>query len=178
MVASRDRGSRFPSSRSSTRRCQGIAVEDGETFYERISGRIAIESLEPGDLVLAPERWPRFQLAIGRAVNVAVAAAALLLLAPVFALVACAIVIDSDRPCSSCSNERLKGRPFRLLKFAPCVPRRVGPPEWVAHEQRHRITRGPMAAQVRLDELPQLINILRGEMNFVGPRPHPRRTSS
>jgi lipopolysaccharide/colanic/teichoic acid biosynthesis glycosyltransferase len=65
------------------------------------------------------------------------------------------------------------GRPFNLLKFRTMHPCEERPSEWV-RDNSDRITRvGGTLRRFRLDELPQLVNVLRGEMNLVGPRPHP-----
>jgi lipopolysaccharide/colanic/teichoic acid biosynthesis glycosyltransferase len=103
----------------------------------------------------------------------AVAQIALVLLAPLLAAIAIAIKLDSRGPVLF-RHQRvgLRGRPFTLLKFRTMqdTPRRS---EWEG-DNRDRITRvGTWLRRFRLDELPQFVNILRGEMNLVGPRPHP-----
>ena len=154
---------------------QGICVESGERFYERISGKIAIESIDPGALVLDPKlRWPRAQGPLSRALSIAFAGGALFLVAPVLVIVAVAILIDSGAPVLF-MQERvgLEGRPFRLLKFRTMRPASRRSSEWVG-DNEDRITRvGRWLRRFRLDELPQLVNILRGDMKLVGPRPHP-----
>jgi lipopolysaccharide/colanic/teichoic acid biosynthesis glycosyltransferase len=67
----------------------------------------------------------------------------------------------------------LHGRPFDLLKFRTMQPAAEQRSEWEA-DNRDRVTRvGKWLRALRLDELPQFVNVVRGEMNLVGPRPHP-----
>jgi lipopolysaccharide/colanic/teichoic acid biosynthesis glycosyltransferase len=124
-----------------------------------------------------------------RAVNVAVAAVGLLLVTPVMALIALAIRLTSpgpifyrqtriglDRRHGLGGNYRrrvdLGGKPFTILKFRTMRTDRGGAPEVWASADDPRVTPlGRVLRKYRLDELPQLLNVLRGEMNVVGPRP-------
>jgi lipopolysaccharide/colanic/teichoic acid biosynthesis glycosyltransferase len=97
----------------------------------------------------------------------------LAVLAPLLAVIALAIKLDSDGPVLFV-QERIGrgGRPFDLLKFRTMHPGEQRS-EWV-QDNFDRITRvGKWLRHFRLDELPQLVNIMCGEMNLVGPRPHP-----
>ena len=156
-------------------RMRGVIVESAEEFYERLAGKLAIESFTPGGFLFTPVfRMSRLHLALGRALSVAAAAAALVVLAPVLAAVAVAIKLDSRGPVFFIQDRvGLNGRTFRLIKFRTMHGSRAGTSEWV-RDNGHRITRvGKWLRRFRLDELPQCINVLRGEMNLVGPRPHP-----
>ncbi|MBI4485111.1 MAG: sugar transferase, partial [Acidobacteria bacterium] len=156
-------------------RVRGIVVEDAPEFYERLTGKLAIEALTPGSLIHAkgfrnhgaPEE-------VARVVSVAVAVVGLIVLAPLLAAIALAIKLDSRGPVMFVQDRSGKnGRPFPLLKFRTMHPSDEHRSEWV-QDNSDRITRlGKWLRRFRLDELPQLVNILRGEMNLVGPRPHP-----
>ena len=111
---------------------------------------------------------------MARVVSVALALIGLVLLSPLLAAIALAIRLDSDGPVLFI-QERIgrDGQPFDLLKFRTMHPQQERRSEWV-QDNCDRITRiGGWLRRFRLDELPQLVNIVRGEMNFVGPRPHP-----
>ena len=156
-------------------RVKGILVEDAAEFYERLTGKIAIEDLRPSALILgrgfgnsrATER-------LARIVSMLAAAVALALAAPLLAAVALAIRLDSRGPVFFVQQRAGRdGRPFGLIKFRTMHPCTEARSEWVA-DNADRITRvGRWLRRFRLDELPQLVNVLRGEMNLVGPRPHP-----
>lgn len=125
-----------------------------------------------------------------RVLNVAVAALGLIIAAPVMLLIAAAIKLTSRGPvffrqqrvgldirAAAGGNFRRKvdlgGRPFTIIKFRTMRSARPGESVQVwASADDPRITRvGAFLRRTRLDELPQLINVLRGEMNIVGPRP-------
>jgi lipopolysaccharide/colanic/teichoic acid biosynthesis glycosyltransferase len=111
---------------------------------------------------------------IKRAFDVVLSAAGLIVSAPLWLIIAVAIKIE-DRGPIFFPQERvgLGGRPFKALKFRSMVPnsdRRFGPVQ--AREHDPRITRiGMLLRATAMDELPQLWNILIGDMSFVGPRP-------
>lgn len=153
----------------------GIEVEDGVDVYERLTGKIAIEALTPTSVIFCKDFRPRRRdLALARGLSQPLMAAVLVALVPVFALVAVAIKLDSPGPVFFV-QERVGryGRRFQFIKFRTMRPARGVTSEW-ERDNGDRLTRvGGWLRRFRLDELPQLINILKGDMNLVGPRPHP-----
>jgi exopolysaccharide biosynthesis polyprenyl glycosylphosphotransferase len=175
VLALSDRRGHLPLKALLESRVRGIVVEDALDLYERLTGKMAIEALTPGSLILSKGfRNQGTPEAVARAVSVAVAVAGLTLLAPLLALIAVAIKLDSKGPVLFVQARAGRdGRPFDLLKFRTMHPAQERRSEWVK-DNSDRITRiGRQLRRYRLDELPQLVNILRGEMNLVGPRPHP-----
>jgi exopolysaccharide biosynthesis polyprenyl glycosylphosphotransferase len=175
IVAAADRRDRLPMQSLLEWRVKGILVEDASEFYERLTGKIAIEALRPSVLIMAKGfRNHGSAESVARVVSMIFAATALVLVAPLLALLALAIKVDSRGPVFFIQERAGRdGRPFGLIKFRtmhPCADVRS---EWVV-DNMDRITRiGRWLRRFRLDELPQFVNVLRGEMNFVGPRPHP-----
>ena len=154
---------------------RGIEVEPVEAYCERLTGRLAIETLQPADLLFGTSLFKtRRQNAMARALSLTLAVLALPVLLPLFALVALWIKLDSRGPVFFVQRRiGAHGRSFPLLKFRTMHTLRDTTSEWVA-DNEHRITRaGRVLRRFRIDELPQVLNVLRGEMNLVGPRPHP-----
>jgi exopolysaccharide biosynthesis polyprenyl glycosylphosphotransferase len=175
VVALQDRRGHLPLEPLLETRVRGVVVEDALEFYERATGTMAIEAITPGALILAKGfRNHGAPETIARIVSVAVAIVGLIVLAPVFVLIALIVKLDSRGPILFTQPRVGKsGKPFNLLKFRTMHPADVHPSEWV-QDNRDRITRvGRWLRRFRLDELPQLVNMLRGDMNLVGPRPHP-----
>ena len=156
-------------------RLRGVMIEDGAAFYERLTGKIAIEALTPSSLIFSQDfRMPRLALWLGRALSLGVALVGLVVLAPVIGAIAIAIRLDSPGPVLFV-QERVgrAGRRFLLLKFRTMFVTDAAHSEW-ARDNADRITRvGLWLRRFRLDELPQFVNVLRGDMDLVGPRPHP-----
>ena len=152
----------------------GVRVEDAHTFYERITGRIILERLSPSWLILSEGfRKSALLVVAKRAIDVLLSLVALLLCLPLFAIVAVAIALESGFPVLY-RQERtgLRDRTFHMLKFRSMYnDAEKSGPQWAATGD-NRITRvGKWIRNFRVDELPQVINVLRGQMSLVGPRP-------
>lgn len=153
----------------------GFMVEDGLLAYEQFTGKVAIETLTPSHLVFSPGfRKTPLQLAIRRAESLVAALLGLVLTAPVMALIAVAIKLDSKGPVVFVQERAgRRGRPFRLFKFRTMREASVEYQDSVwDRDDSSRITRvGRWIRPLHLDELPQFWNILKGDMDLVGPRP-------
>ena len=175
IVALDERRGRLPVGPLLEARARGVLIEDGVEAYERLTGKIAIESLSPSALIFSRGfRRLRLHRAMARALSLAVAGLGMIVAAPLMALIAALVALESGGGVLFAQDRAgLDGRPFRLLKFRTMRPADRPHSEW-AGDNGHRITRtGRWLRRFRLDELPQLVNILRGDMNLVGPRPHP-----
>jgi exopolysaccharide biosynthesis polyprenyl glycosylphosphotransferase len=153
----------------------GTSVEDAVDVYERLTGRLPVEHLPPSSIIFSTKfRASSWYCLAGRWVGGIAAALALCVLAPLLAVIAAAIVFDSPGPIFFVQERAgAFGRPFKLIKFRTMSPRQDRTSEWVA-DNEDRITRvGRWLRRLRADELPQLINVLKGEMSLIGPRPHP-----
>jgi putative polysaccharide export protein (PEP-CTERM system associated) len=155
---------------------RGVIVEDVADCYERLTGKLALESLKPMDVIFSSRFCPpAAQQVMARLLSVLVAAGALLALSPVLLLVAALIKLDDVRGPVFFRQRRvgLHGRPFTLVKFRTMRHDSARRSEWEG-DNRDAITRvGKWLRAFRIDEIPQCFNILAGDMNLVGPRPHP-----
>ena len=154
---------------------QHVTVETGVAAYERLTGKLAIESLKPSNVLFTAEFSPSKQaIRFARAFSLVTACAGALLCLPLMALVALAVRLDSPGPVLFVQERvGLGGKRFKLLKFRTMHGTADVHTEW-ARDNKSRITRsGKWLRKFRLDELPQFMNVLRGDMNIIGPRPHP-----
>ncbi len=156
-------------------RLAGIRVEEREAIYERIHGKLCLEGLRPSYLIFSPGfHSTRLQAGLKRLMDVVLSLLGLVLTAPLSVLIAVAIKLDSPGPVLY-RQRRIgrDGREFVLLKFRTMrhdAEKATGP-VW-ARRGDDRVTRiGRILRRTRLDEIPQMWNILVGEMSFVGPRP-------
>ncbi|HEV2424411.1 MAG TPA: sugar transferase [Terriglobia bacterium] len=153
----------------------GTIIQDGSEVYEALTGKVALDSLRLSWLLLSPRfQVSQLTLAYKRVSSIVLATTGLILTLPVMILTAVAIVLDSGRPVLF-RQERVgqNGKKFKLNKFRTM---RVGADKdgqfKPAEANDPRITRvGKWLRRTRLDELPQLFNIIVGDMYFVGPRP-------
>ncbi|HEX7036352.1 MAG TPA: TIGR03013 family XrtA/PEP-CTERM system glycosyltransferase [Pseudomonadales bacterium] len=158
-------------------RLQGIEVCDVQQFIEREAGKLDVDLLQPSWMVFSDgfvgNGW---RTVTKRTFDVLASGVLLLLVWPVMLLVALAIWIEGrlkDPILYVQERVGLDGRSFNVLKFRSMVPNAESAGEAVwAQQNDPRVTRvGAFIRKTRLDELPQLFNVLRGDMSFVGPRP-------
>lgn len=155
---------------------QGVRIVPMSKLFEEITGRIPVEHIGERWLVSLPIDWDSrgLYLIVKRAMDIVIAGIGLLFLLPFFPLLVLAIELDSPGPIFY-RAERLGqgGKPFTVVKFRTMVLNadRIGDPTFTARNDR-RITRvGRILRTTHIDELPQLINVIAGEMSLVGPRP-------
>ncbi len=175
VVSLADARGKLPMDKLLEMRLDGVAFDHLASVYEEYTGKIAVENLRPSWLIFAPGfRKGRLPLAAKRAVDVVASGLGLIIAAPLMLAIAAAIKVTSPGPVFY--HQRRVGRQgliFVLHKFRSMTPNaeeKTGP-IWTT-EGDARITRvGSLLRKTRLDELPQLWNVFRGEMSLVGPRP-------
>jgi sugar transferase (PEP-CTERM system associated) len=176
IVALEDRRRKMPVGALLQARMRGVRVEEGPEFYERLTGKIPVANLRPSWLVFSPGfRKPRVLKSLKASAEFMAAVVMLALAAPALVVIALLIRLESAGPVLY-RQDRVGelGRTFRLFKFRTMMvdAEAASGPVWAAEENDPRITRlGRWLRKLRLDELPQLFNVVRGEMSFVGPRP-------
>jgi sugar transferase (PEP-CTERM system associated) len=159
-------------------RLSGLEIEDATSFFERASGKLAVETMLPSWLIFSDGfRASPLRRAGKRIADIGVSLVLLILAAPIMIVTALLIMAESGGPVLY--RQRRMGRggiDFDMLKFRSMVQdaEKKSGPTWAGHDDP-RVTRvGKILRKLRLDELPQLINVLRGQMSFVGPRPERR----
>ncbi len=175
VVSLAERRGAFPVQAILDCKLRGIRIEDWPAFYEKLTGKIFVQNLRPSWLVFS-EGFTRTRVTrlIKQVVDLGLSILFLGLGWPIFLLVAIAIKLDSRGPVLI-RQERVgeRGRIFTLLKFRTMVEgaEALTGPVWATTEDP-RITRvGRWLRKTRLDEFPQILNVLKGEMSFIGPRP-------
>jgi sugar transferase (PEP-CTERM system associated) len=174
IVSLTDRRGSLPIAELLEAKLAGVRVEDAAATYERITGKLLTDGLKPSGLIFSDgfrASW-RTRL-VKRGFDIALAATGVLIASPLMLLTALAVRLDSPGPFLY-RQERVgeNGRVFTLFKFRSMrLDAESGTPIW-ARANDERVTRvGRFIRLSRLDELPQLWNVLRGDMSFVGPRP-------
>lgn len=152
----------------------GTEVVDMPGFYEFLAGRLPIDHLSDVWLLFnGLNKNKLYCRHLKRVMDLVVAGVLLMVTAPLLALTALAVRWDSRGPIFY-RQERLgyEGHPFQLIKYRTMIEDAEANGPQFTTENDHRITRvGQFLRKFRLDELPQLVNVIRGEMSIVGPRP-------
>lgn len=175
IVGMGDRRGKLPVEALLQLKSSGIQVQDGAEVYEAITGKVPLESLRLSWLLFSPSFYVSRPLLIyKRVVSTFISLVCLIITAPIMAIAAIAIRLDSPGPIIF-RQKRVGegGRLFTLYKFRTMVDGVEKDENFRPAEKIDgRFTRvGAWLRRTRIDELPQLINILRGDMHFVGPRP-------
>ncbi len=154
---------------------RGIRVEDWPSFYERLTGRIGVENVRPSWMIFSDGfRRASMTQTIKRGMDIGLSLLFLILGFPLFIAITLALKLESRGPILF-RQERVGrgGKIFHLLKFRTMYEGAEGKtgPVW-ATENDSRVTRvGRFLRRSRLDEFPQVVNVLKGDVSFVGPRP-------
>ena len=156
-------------------RLAGVRITDLPRFFERVHGQIPIDALKASWLIYGSgfrQNWLR--TTVKRLFDIVISLSLLVIMFPIMLATALVIVFESGFPIIY-RQERvgLRGRPFDVLKFRSMRQdaERDGKPTWAAIADTRVTEFGRFIRRARIDELPQLVNVLRGEMSFVGPRP-------
>lgn len=174
IVALDERRGKFPLEQLLYCRLKGIQVDDWAVFTEQLAGKLSVENLHPSFLIFSDgfNRSDIFKR-LKRCADIIGSLLGLAFLAPVSLIISIVIKLDSTGPILY-SQERVgeDGKIFNLLKFRSMrVDAEENGPVW-AKVDDNRVTRiGYVIRKLRLDEIPQMINVLKGDMSFVGPRP-------
>jgi sugar transferase (PEP-CTERM system associated) len=174
IVAMESRRGELPVQELLTLRFQGITVEEDGTLRERLYGKIQLDGLRPSNFLYSEGFRIRASQQFARQmVSIVAAATGLLTFLPFFPFVALAVKLSSKGPLFFRQQRvGMGGRIFGVIKFRTMfTDAEAGGAKW-ATKNDPRVTRvGMFLRKTRIDEIPQLWNVLRGDMGFVGPRP-------
>jgi sugar transferase (PEP-CTERM system associated) len=151
-----------------------VSIEEGASFYERITGRVSLNMIRPSWLIFTGRgRQTKLSTVTRTAAHRFVALIGLVVSLPLVIVAAILVKIDSRGPVFY-KQERVgkNGRTFVLTKFRSMrVDAEKEGPVWASKDDDRTTRVGRVLRKTRVDEIPQFWNILKGEMNFVGPRP-------
>ncbi len=177
VVAMDDRRGNLPIRELLDCKLRGISIIDLVEFLERETGKIRVDLVNPGWLIFSPGfRYSRARFAMKRFVDIVVSLIGIVIGWPLMVLVSLAIKFEEGISAPVLYRQErvgLNGDVFKVLKFRSM---RVdaeadGEAIWAAENDPRTTRTGSFIRKCRLDELPQIINVLKGEMSLVGPRP-------
>ncbi|HBC56616.1 MAG TPA: hypothetical protein DCZ03_05560 [Gammaproteobacteria bacterium] len=177
VIAKRDRRKNFPMDQILECKTRGIQVTDLFSFYERETGKVRLDAISPGDIIFSEGfHQPMYKRIVKRIFDLFSSLALFSMVWPLMLFTALAIWLESGLKGSVLYHQARVGRDgevFDVLKFRSMVENAEvdGKPQW-AQQNDSRITNvGRLIRKTRIDELPQLLNVIQGQMSFVGPRP-------
>ena len=175
VVGLAERRGRLPVHELLDLRFSGIRIEDVSTTYESTFGRVCVRALQPSQLIFSAELGPRRNRVFWQSIySFIIALTATLITAPIMLLVAIVVKLTSKGPILY-RQKRIgrNGEPFTLFKFRSMYANAEADtgPVWAKKNDPRITPAGFWLRRLRLDELPQLLNVVRGEMSIVGPRP-------
>lgn len=175
VVALSDRRAQLPLWQLLECKMKGVLIEEVTAFYEKMTGQIMVEDIKPSSIIFSDGyRISRFQLTVKRLGDITLSLIGLILTVPLLGVVAILIKLNSRGPVFYL-QERVgqHGKPFTLFKLRTMksdAEEETGP-VWTSTNDPRVDRLGKGLRLTRLDEIPQMWNVLRGDMSFVGPRP-------
>jgi sugar transferase (PEP-CTERM system associated) len=174
VVAMEDRRQSMPVRELLDLRLCGVVIENSSTLLERLSGKLPLDGLNPSTLIFTEGfRMSAWQQLLRRLLSLAVSFVALVICLPFLPFVILAVRLSSPGPVFfSQTRVGQRGRPFTAYKFRTMrQDAEAQGAVWAAKDDPRVTSIGRFMRKTRLDEIPQLWNVLRGDMAFVGPRP-------
>jgi sugar transferase (PEP-CTERM system associated) len=153
----------------------GIKIEDGANFYEKVTNKLLVEYINPSDLIFCDGfKLSYITMLTKRTYDILLSSVGLIIASPLYLIIPLLIKLESKGPIFF--KQKRVGRnekPFCIYKFRSMksdAEEKTGP--IMSFKNDNRVTRiGKFLRKTRIDEIPQLFNILKGDMSFVGPRP-------
>lgn len=174
VVGMSERRQRMPVQELLHLRFAGFRIEEASSTYETICGRICSKELRPAQLIFSGELGPRRGFRLQAPLNFLLALFGIAVSFPLMLLTAALVRLSSPGPIFlSQSRVGFNGSVFRLYKFRSMYAdaEKTTGAVWAAKDDPRITPIGKWLRKIRLDELPQLFNVLKGEMSIVGPRP-------
>lgn len=174
VVAMQDRRGALPVRELLKLRFDGVVIEDACDLLERLSGKMLLDGLRPSNFIYSQGfRVKPSQQLMRRLVSTLAAAVGLLLFAPFLPFVMLAVRLSSKGPIFfKQTRVGLGGKPFQVVKFRTMrTDAEASGAKWASKNDPRVTPVGGFMRKVRIDEVPQLWNVLKGDMGFVGPRP-------
>ncbi len=174
IVALEDRRGEFPVDELLKLRFNGVVIEEAGSLLERLTGKLHLDGLHPSSFIYSEGfRVKPSQQIARRIVSTLTAATGLLLFLPFFPIVVLMVRLSSPGPIFfKQTRVGLGGRNFSVYKFRTMrTDAEVAGAKWAIKDDPRATRVGLLMRKTRLDEVPQLWNVLRGDMGFVGPRP-------
>lgn len=176
VIAIRDRRGVFPTETLLQMSLAGdVSIEECTSFFERVTGQVHLDMLRPSWLIFAGRgRDTRLKTVFRETIHRLLGLIGLILALPIGLITAILIKIDSKGPIFY-KQERVgkNGKTFEVVKFRSMRTdaEKDGKPIWATAEDDRTTRVGRVIRKIRVDEIPQFWNIIKGEMMFVGPRP-------
>jgi len=174
IVAMEDRRGAMPVRELLALRLRGVVIEDASAVLERLLGKLPLDGLNPSSLIFTEGfNVKASQQILRRMVSIAVSSIAMTICLPFIPFIALAVRLSSPGPIFFRQTRvGLRGHPFSVIKFRTMrQDAETNGAVWAAKNDPRVTPLGRFMRKTRLDEIPQLWNVLRGEMGFVGPRP-------
>lgn len=175
LIALQDRRGQLPVESLLSLRVQGVEVIDAVSFYENLTGRLLVSSIHPSSLIFGEGFFrPSLLRTSKRLIDLFLSIIGMIVGIPFFIILPILIKMTSKGPVIY-SQERVGegGKPFMVMKFRSMYEDAEvkSGPVWASKNDPRVTPLGRVMRSLRFDEIPQLLNVLRGEMSLVGPRP-------
>ena len=174
IVAMKDRRGSMPTRELLELRLRGVVIEDASLLMERVTGKLPLHGLNPSSLIFTNGfKVNALQQFARRLVSMTVSLIGLMICLPCIPILILAVRLSSPGPIFFRQTRiGLRGRRFSIIKFRTMrQDAEANGPVWAEKNDCRVTPLGRFMRTTRLDEIPQLWNVLRGEMGFVGPRP-------